>query len=240
MIKIIYLGSKNRIAKYLSPIIQSYIDKGCDGYLEPFVGGGNMIDKIRCHMKIGSDIDRYVIAVLQGLQEGVEPPQYVSKELYNDVKTHKNNYSDFLVGYIGYEMSFGAKWFGGYVKRDDKKFRGDVYSYKSCMKQVPMLKNIDFRCCSYDTYSDIKNFVIYCDPPYRATTSYKQDSFDYEKFYNWCREMSRDNVVLVSEYTMPEDFRCIWEKPVTVSLDSNKKTGDTKNKRIEKLFLFEK
>ena len=34
-----YVGSKNRIAKDLVPIIQSYINKDTKGYLEPFVGG---------------------------------------------------------------------------------------------------------------------------------------------------------------------------------------------------------
>ena len=43
-----YMGSKNRLSKELAPIIQSYVDKGCSGYLEPFVGGANMIDKIKC------------------------------------------------------------------------------------------------------------------------------------------------------------------------------------------------
>ena len=36
-----YMGSKSRIAKYIVPIIQEYIDKNeIKNYLEPFVGGG--------------------------------------------------------------------------------------------------------------------------------------------------------------------------------------------------------
>lgn len=35
-----YVGSKNRLAKDLVPIIQSYITSDAKGYLEPFVGGG--------------------------------------------------------------------------------------------------------------------------------------------------------------------------------------------------------
>lgn len=42
-----YMGSKNRIAKELIPIIESYITSDTKGYLEPFVGGANMIDKIK-------------------------------------------------------------------------------------------------------------------------------------------------------------------------------------------------
>lgn len=51
-----YVGSKNRISKELAPIIQSHVDKGVVGYLEPFVGGANMIDKINHENKHGSDI----------------------------------------------------------------------------------------------------------------------------------------------------------------------------------------
>ena len=233
----IYLGSKNRLSKHLAPIIQSYVDKGCKGYLEPFVGGANMIDKIECNNKIGSDVDKYVIATLQGLQDGVEPPKEVSRELYDEVKNNKDNYSDFLVGYIGYEMSFGAKWFGGYVKRDDKKFHGDIYSYKSCMKQAPLLKGTSFKCCSYEDYKDLSGYVIYCDPPYAGTTPYKQ-KFDYDKFYDWCREVGKRNTILISEYSMPDDFECIWSKETMVSLDSNKKESNKKNVRIEKLFTY--
>jgi DNA adenine methylase len=35
-----YMGSKNRIAKHIVPIIQSYIDDNqVQHYIEPFVGG---------------------------------------------------------------------------------------------------------------------------------------------------------------------------------------------------------
>lgn len=74
------MGSKNRLSKQIVPIIQNYIDNGCNGYLEPFVGGANIIDKIECDNKIGSDIDKYVISVLIGC----------SKELNHQKKYRKN------------------------------------------------------------------------------------------------------------------------------------------------------
>lgn len=44
-----YMGSKSRIAKYIVPIIQSYIDNNnIKKYFEPFLGGANVIDKINC------------------------------------------------------------------------------------------------------------------------------------------------------------------------------------------------
>lgn len=234
----IYMGSKNRLSKQIVPIIQNYIDKGCNGYLEPFVGGANIIDKIECDNKIGSDIDKYVISVLIGLQQGIEPPKEVSKEFYIDVKNNPDKYSDFITGYIGYELSFGAKWFGGYAKRDDAKHRGDIYSYKSCMKQAQNLKDIHFRTASFLDYSNLHGYVIYCDPPYKNTTKYKTGEFPYEQFYQWCREMSKDNVVIISEYSMPDDFDCIWEKQVKITFDSNRECNNIKDFRREKLFMY--
>ena len=51
-----YIGSKNRVSKYLVPVIQSYINDNCKAYIEPFVGGANVIDKVKCNNKIGYDI----------------------------------------------------------------------------------------------------------------------------------------------------------------------------------------
>ena len=64
-----YMGSKSKIAKYICPIIQDYIDRnGVTQYIEPFVGGANVIDKIRCKQKIGSDANKYLIALLSHVQ----------------------------------------------------------------------------------------------------------------------------------------------------------------------------
>lgn len=52
--------------------------------------------------------------------------------------------------------------------------------------------------------------------------------------------MSKDNVVLVSEYNMPDDFTCIWQKETKVNFDSNRKSNDEKNKRVEKLYIYKK
>lgn len=233
----IYMGSKNRIAKHIVPIIQSYIDSsGCTKYLEPMVGGGNVIDKIKCETKTGSDIDNYVIAALNGLQKGLKPPKEVTREFYYEVKNNKDKFTDFIVGYIGYELSFGGKWFGGYRKLDYQKHSGDIYSYKSCVNQAARLKDIKFQCCSFLDYLALKGYVIYCDPPYRGTTKYKTDEFPYESFYDWCRDMSKDNIVLVSEYSMPADFRRIWEKEIKITFDSNRES-DSREIRTEKLFL---
>lgn len=238
-----YMGSKNRISKELVPIIQSYITKDTKGYLEPFVGGANMIDKIQHHNKVGCDIHKELIKLLQYSQIN-ELPETISEEEYNRVKNNKTKYEDWYVGLVGFCASFGARYFGGFARRYNKD--GSIFdvpkqAINSLRKQSKSkaFKDIEFINCNFlDLPKDkIKGYVVYCDIPYKGTTKYKIESFPYEEFYQWVRDMSIDNIVLISEYSMPSDFKCIWEKEIGITLGSgiNK---HSKNKRIEKLFIY--
>lgn len=115
-----YVGSKNRLSKQIAPIIQRYviekmIHKG-NGYWEPFVGGANMIDKIRCYRKCGSDTHPYLIALLKHVQQTTDDlPDTITEDEYNAVKAHPSNYPDWYVGLVGF-CSFGGKWWGGYPR----------------------------------------------------------------------------------------------------------------------------
>ena len=64
-----YMWSKNRIAKYLLPIILKD-RKEWQWYVEPFVWGANMIDKVDGNRK-GCDINEYLIEFLRELSDGV-------------------------------------------------------------------------------------------------------------------------------------------------------------------------
>ena len=78
-----YMGSKNRIAKHLLPIMLE--NRNGRTWVEPFVGGANMIDKVD-GKRIGSDIHKHLIALHKALQSGWIPPTEVSKEMYYEVK----------------------------------------------------------------------------------------------------------------------------------------------------------
>ena len=240
-----YVGSKNRLSKELVPIIQSYINKDTKMYIEPFAGGANMIDKIQCNKIIGCDIHKQLIELLKYARDYSELiPKVILEETYKEVKDNKNKYEDWYVGLVGFCATFGAKYFGGYARSKTDKFNGEKseIAIRNLKKQAPNLKGIDFYNCSFlDLPKDkINNCVIYCDPPYRDTTKYKTEEFPYEEFYQWCRDMSKNNTVLISEYNMPDDFTCIWEKETKVNFDSNRISNDNKNKRIEKLYIYNK
>ena len=236
-----YVGSKNRLSKQIAPIIQSYIDNmpDCRGYLEPFVGGANMIDKIKCPCKIGNDIHKYLIALLNHVSETTDDlPDTITEEEYNAVRTNPSNYPDWYVGLVGF-CSFGGKWWGGYPRsfKNDGITPRDMPNeiIRNLKKQAPNLKTIQFFCNDYAEVkpSETKGYVIYCDPPYQNSLKYSTSSFPYDDFYNWCRKMSVTNKVFISEYAIPDDFKCIWTKDIKCTVDKASRTN-----RTEKLFTL--
>ena len=235
-----YVGSKNRLSKELAPIIQSYITDDTIGYLEPFVGGANMIDKIKCEKRIGCDIHNNLIAVLNKLSEGWIPPENISEDDYKSIQNNKDLYDDYLVGYVGFQLSYGGKWFGGYRRDKIGKRNYSKEAYTNTLKQMPNLKDIKFKCIDFRNLplDKIKGYVIYCDIPYKGTTKYKTEQFPYEEFYSWVKVASIYNTVLISEYSMPDEFECIWQKEVKTLLDSNKNKDDVQNIRTECLFTY--
>lgn len=239
-----YVGSKNRLSKELVPIIQSYIDSmsNCNGYLEPFVGGANVIDKIKCKNKYGSDINKYLIALLEKVKnDAANIPKTVTKEEYIKVRNNKDNYEDWYVGLLGFMCSYNSKWFGGYNNNIQTKQGIRNYaeeSIRGLIKQNTALQDITFNCCDFRNINEVENFVIYCDIPYKNTTKYATLKFPYEEFYDWCKEKAKNNIILISEYAMPNDcFECIWQKNVTTTLNNYRGVANDKNNRTEKLFI---
>ena len=236
-----YLGSKSKLSKELVPIIHSYINDNCKGYIEPFVGGANIIDKIKCDNKIGYDINPYLIALLNHVKLTTDDiPEEITKEHYYDVKNNQSNYDEWYVGLIGFCGSFSSKFWGGYATHgNNPKYKKTPFnqSRNNIIKQSVNLKDIKFECKDYKELDNLSGYVIYCDSPYKNTTGYNS-SFNHVHYYKWLRKISLENIVLISEYDMPDDFECIWSKKVKVNIDSNKKENDNKNNRIEKLFVY--
>jgi len=238
-----YVGSKNKLSKELAPIIQSYITDDTVGYLEPFVGGANMIDKITCKKKIGCDIHKQLIALLNFAKEHPEQlPDRILEWEYKQVQQNPKHFPDWYVGLVGFCASYGAKYFGGYARdsRNDNSGKWSAGAIKNLKNQVPFLQDVEFINIKFQDLplDKIRGYVIYCDPPYKDTTKYKTNNFPYDEFYSWVKAASIYNKVLISEYWMPDEFTCIWEREVKTLLDSNKKTKDISNTRIERLFTY--
>ena len=202
-----------------------------------------MIDKIKCRKRIGCDIHKQLIELLKYAQEHeTELPERILENEYKEVKQNKENYTDWYLGLVGFCASFGAKYFGGYARdsKDDNSGKWSAGAIRNLKKQISNIKDVKFINLNFQSLplDKIKNYVIYCDIPYRGTTKYATDSFPYEEFYEWVKVASVNNTVLISEYSMPDDFTCIWQKETKTLLDSNKSKADKNNIRIEKLFTY--
>jgi len=227
----IYMGSKNRVAKDILQFIQPEVNK-FGKYVEPFCGGCNMIDKVVCKDRYANDSNEYLIALLSHASQGLPIPHFVGKEEYDDVRTHMFTYDKWYVGFVGFICSFRGKFFNGYNGKTSNIGRNYLQeTLKNFNNQIPNLVGIQFSMEQYYDL-DIKDSVIYCDPPYQDTTQYK-DSFDHTKFWEWCRKMSKTNKIFISEYQAPKDFVCIWEKEILNNLSSGKAKPAT-----EKLFTL--
>lgn len=241
------MGSKSRIAKYIVPIIQEYIDNNdTDKYYEPFVGGANIIDKIKSSHRVGSDLNQYLIALLCHVRDGGGIYESVSKDLYDKARSSlkmgdTSEFEDWEIGNIGLLASYNGRWFdGGYAKPGWEKTKNglryrDYYreAHDNLLQQAPYLNGIIFKTCDYRVANPHK-YVIYCDPPYNNTKSYKNSqNFDYDEFWNIMREWSTDNIVIVSEQYAPDDWTCIWEHEVNRSI----KATDKRN-AVERLYIL--
>ena len=242
-----YMGSKNRIAKEIIPILLK--DRKEDEYfVDVFAGGCNLIDKIP-GKRIANDKNKYLIAMWKGLQEERQRPYEISKDLYSCARDvyngkevrfeHKMNMDDFMIGWVGWMASYNGRFFdGGYSGHCVGKTERDYISeqIRNTEKQIPLIKGVIFTNLNYkDIKFKNKNCVIYCDPPYKGTKQYATSKdFDHDHFWQWCRGLSKQgHRVFISEYNAPEDFKVVWEKEVTNSMN-------TKNtyKPVEKLFTI--
>ena len=232
-----YMGSKARIAKHILPIMLKEAEKqGITTWVEPFVGGANMIDKVPSSFeRIGCDYNKYLIDMFKELQQGWIP-DYFTKEDYTYIRENKD-ISPHTTGWIGFNCSYSGKWFGGYAGKVETKQGLRDYqdeAKRNTLKQMKNLIDVDFLNCSYEDLNPV-NCIIYCDPPYANTTEYKDKWFDHDKFYEWCREQAKRNIVFVSEYNAPDDFECVWQQEVKSSLSANGVAGGSKVS-VEKLF----
>lgn len=228
-----YMGSKNRIAKEILPIILKNRKEG-QYYVEPFVGGANLIDKVQ-GKRIGSDINSYLIDALITIRDCVSDLPKDNKQFTEaDYKLLRRNDDYRYKGYAGFAFSYSGKWLGGW-RRDGLNKRDYVNeSYKNALNQSPNLQGLKLVNKSYLSLEIPPNSIIYCDPPYENTTKYK-DGFNHLEFWEWCRNKEKQgHVIYISEYNAPADFKCVWSKEVVSSL-----TKDTGSKKaIEKLFTL--
>jgi len=232
-----YQGGKKRLGKEISEKIIEIEKKYSDynlPYFEPFCGMLGVAVHIR-HDNLDrnmymNDYNPDIINMWKAIKKGWEPPKTVSKKKFNELKESKMSTPE--RGFVGFACSYNGNLFAG--------FRTGIFlknSRKAVLEYGDYIKNFKFTNKSYTEFEP-KNMLIYSDPPYKNNQlTYNKffQNFDHDLFWKTMRKWSKNNIVIISEYTAPKDFKCIWKKQTNyTSGTSNKQNAE----RTEKLFIY--
>lgn len=225
-----YVGGKNRIAKELTSSMLAFTTKRLR-FLEPFVGGCNIIPHVVEHFEFvrAGDAHQDLMLMWNAVKNGWVPPENVSEEEYRALK--KADPSP-MRGFAGFACAFGGDWFHGYARG---RGRNDAREgSRKVRRTFPHLAHVELVHCSFDEWEVDASDVVYCDPPYAGVCGYSTGPFDNARFWEVATEWSlRGADVFVSEYQAPTTWTAIWEKPHVVSL------GGNRPRPVERLFVHD-
>lgn len=143
------MGSKNRIAKHILPImLKEAQNNNIHTWVEPFVGGGNIIDKVpQTFKRIGADCNKYAIEALLLIRDCVnELPKNNLEFTEEDYELLKNNDSNKYKGFASFAYSFGSKFLGGW-SRNSKGCDYVKRAFLNAVKQSPNLQGVELVNC---------------------------------------------------------------------------------------------
>jgi site-specific DNA-adenine methylase len=192
------------------------------------------------------DINKDLIMLYKELKNRTfEIPEWITKEEYY---TYKQKEPSAMRAYVGLVYSYAGGWFNTYypISKDGQNFVNSSNRELINIMDNGLFNKVLFSHKDYRQLlnMDIKNALIYCDPPYSKTLqrynsnpkSHKicKSDFDHKEFWSVIRELSEHNTVIVSETKAPRDFKCIWSKTIYVGVLRTSQ----KDTRTEKLFIY--
>lgn len=104
------------------------------------------------------------------------------------------------------------------------------------LQQLGQLGQLEITNHDYTAFSNVKNAVFYLDPPYENTEKAYKFEFNHEAFYDWCVEMAKKNIVIISSYNVSDPrFEVAFEfKKAHGSLAGGQ------NEKYERLYMVKK
>ena len=218
-----FLGGKKRIGDEMAKTIYA-VSKDIEyettfkikGYCEPFCGMMGVyrhipdLFKNKIKYKAG-DRNPYLIKLWKGLQKGFSPPTTCTKKEYYNMKDKDDKSLKAI--FLGFACAIRG------VFRSTFNERNIEAQAEECKEIGKIIKNVDLHVGEYSIFSNLKGYVIYCDPPYKGSISpysignVYNTKFDYDLFTEWCRDMSKDNIVFISDYQKPcKECELVWSK----------------------------
>jgi len=235
-----YLGGKHMIGKHIAEQLQMLCPPDmCLGYVEPFCGSlgvmRHMTDKgyktYEAHDKHSDLISMWKKVQNQTLRL----PDSCSEVDYNEWREN-----EFALSVpeertaIGYGMSFGGVWWGGYARSTDG--RDYMSELRNGFSQIlPQIKSVKFKASDYKDL-DIAEKLVYLDPPYERTKGYGAvGHFDHWSFWPWAEKLADNNTVVVSSPTAPEGWIQVWQSQKWRNLS---KSAEKRKHETERLYIY--
>lgn len=162
----------------------------------------------------------------------------VSALKYNLAKEIIKNHDTF----IGYKqtdtyknVTSGVEWDWFNAKLEKHKVIQQLQRLQQ-LERLQQLSKVKSTNKSYKDFSEISGSILYLDPPYENTTQDSYiNSFNSKKFYDWAFEMSKQNIVIISSYSISDErFEPVY------SFDKARSTfkgGASSKEKNEKLFM---
>lgn len=214
-----YQGGKSKIATAITAKIKELHPTATEIW-EPFCGGGGMTGALlRVGFKVhASDAHEDLILMWHAAQRGDDVFGPVTEAEHKELRTAPPSARR---GFVGYSMSFGGAWFGGFAR--DSTGKRD-FAAEAVRNNAKILASglVEFRLSDYKSIPD--DVLAYLDPPYKGTTQYKdRQTFDHAAFWQWVRQ--RSGPTFVSELQGPEDMQIVWRKDLVSSNSRNSPTS---------------
>ena len=259
-----YIGSKKKISKKIVEIIKQNFGTDLPVY-DVFGGGGAvtaelLLNGIQVHYNdLDSDITRMFMRVISKDREWIKT-LIVSRDEFLIIRDKKEKTVDDNLKLLVNSFGNNSKDYLYAKKCSDTKYnlaveiinKHDVFSgykqtetYKNAIKRLGRLQQLERlqqlqqpRITNHDyiEFSNVENAVFYLDPPYENTKKAYKFEFNHEAFCDWCVEMAKKNIVIISSYT-------ISDPRFEVAFEFKKAHGTLaggRNKKYERLYMVKK
>lgn len=191
-----YIGGKHWIKDQLAAAILPHAHGR--RLIEPFCGG--LSATVALKPQIAADASEPLIRLIQAIRSGWLPPEEVTEQMYNEVKVGPH---DIMWCYVGLCCTWGGKWWGGYVRPHERQRQPTKAAAKRLVEQVRFTQSTQFFHRSYEQTPVEYGDVVYCDPPYKGTTTGwpGTEPFNHDQFWEWVKWVAGNGVlVFVSEF----------------------------------------
>lgn len=188
-------------------------------------------------LAIGSDVVPELITMWAAARDGWRPPHMIDDDLYAKARNAEPGAER---AFIGFGCSFGGKWFGGRARggynADGTPRNHAAESARAVVRVSEAMKGAVLISRDYRDHWVDSGTVVYADPPYAGTSGYEAaGSFDTAEF--WKTMDSWHDIgalVIVSEYSAPDNWSPVWEKAHRQSLQHGR---DGRPQTVERVWM---